>query len=280
MSVPLDAARQLRIEPLKLEENTPYPHAMSIVITPPWPQKGTWAIRSPETIGSNFGVLFIDHKVPGMEPVTLPRHPLRWVEKPGGIWKYDCALDYGINFGVEYQPGVDDITIRASITNRFQHDIENVGTQFCLMHTQVDDFIDRWAERTYILYKGEFIQMRHTRPGNPQGERPFFIVTNTSNIPPIEKGEIPRSWFADEQADIPLIATVSRDGKRLIGLAFDNAYKIMVNCDIPCIHADPKFADLKRGETSSVRGKIYLLENSSLDELLKRFYQDFPDWRK
>ncbi len=66
------------VTPAPLERGTPYPHPMSVMISPPWQQEGQWVLRSPETIGCNHGLLFIDHRRADNPPVTRPTHPLEW----------------------------------------------------------------------------------------------------------------------------------------------------------------------------------------------------------
>lgn len=266
------------IKPAPLERGAAYPHAMSVLISPPWEQQGEWVLRSPETIGSNHGLLFIDHRRDDMPPVTRPTHPLEWKRSRLGVLNYTCELDYGISFTVQIKAGKSDVSIHSSITNGYVADMSDSGNQYCLIQNGVKGFEDPQGERTFILVEGKWTALSRTKPGIPKGQRPFFIVTNTADLPKLEKPEIERSWWADEQADIPLIATVSQDGKRLVALAFDNSYKIMTNADIPCIHADPMFPDCKVGQTVDVRGKIYFIEGG-LEEARMRFLRDFPEWK-
>jgi hypothetical protein len=266
----------VKVEPVPVEG--PYPHAMSVAISPPWDQQGRWILRSPETIGSNHGLLFIDHSRPDMPPVTIPKHPLEWKRSRQGILFYDCALENGISFSVRIRPGKTDVEIVSTITNGYVADMTDSGNQYCLIQKGVQGFEDPRAERTFIRVKGKWVALARTRPGLKPGEKPFFIVTNTADLPPLPKAQIERSWWADEQADIPLITTVSEDGRRLVALAFDNSYKIMTNADIPCIHADPMFPDCPVGRTVGVRGKLYFVEGK-LDNVLPLFLRDFPEWR-
>ena len=270
---------QVKIRPSDIPADVQWPHFMSIRISPPWDQQGEWEIRSPETIGSNHGLLFIDHRRPDMLPVTNPSNEPKWHTENDGSLFYACRLDNGVRFAVKMTPGKNDVSIFSTFTNGFREHLNNIGNQYCLIQKGVKGFEDPKAERTFILVNGNWISLANTKPGQPnKGELPFFIVTNTRDQAPLEKVKIDRSWWADEQDNIPLIATVSEDGKHIVGLAFDNSYKIMTNACIPCIHADPKYPDCMRGNTVSIRGKIYFVEGK-LDDLLPLFYRDFPEWK-
>ena len=270
---------RVSIRPDPIPEDAHYPHAMAVRISPPWESEGEWVLRAPETLGSNRGLLFIDHERPDMVPVTWPRDRLAWVSDPTGSLGFEMELDMGIALLVRIVPGKDDMSIEAALVNSTGDPLSNMGFQFCLLHTEVPEFVDRKAERTFVLMNDEFVPLGSTKPGPTEGENPFFIITNTWDLDPWAPWEPGRSWFTEEgQADAPLIATVSKDGKRIVALAFDNAYKIMTNCELPCIHADPALPDCEDLGIVRIRGKMYFVEGT-LQDVLERFHKDFPEWR-
>ncbi len=189
------------VTPAPLERGTPYPHPMSVMISPPWQQEGPWVLRSPETIGCNHGLLFIDHRRDDMPPVTRPTHPLEWKRSRLGVLNYTCELDYGISFRVQIQPGKDEVSIYTSISNGYVADMTNSGNQYCLIQKGVKGFEDPMAERTFIRAKGKWLALNRTKPGIAKGQHPFFIVTNTADLPALDKPKIERSWWTDEQAE-------------------------------------------------------------------------------
>jgi len=266
----------VRPDPIPLDET--YPHRMAVRISPPWTEKGEWVLRAPETVGSNRGLLFIDHRRDDMLPAAWPLRPLRWTRNRDRSLEYECELDIGVVLRVCIAPEGPHVAVESVVINAGAADLENLGTQFCLVQSGIPAFADPGAQRTFICSGGKFVPLGNTRPGPAPGCNPMLIVTNTWDLEPWDSWEPGRSWFAECQADVPLIATVSREGNRLVAMAFDNAYKIMTNCDIPCIHADPKFPDCPAGATARIRGRIYFIEGS-LADALRRFKQDFPGWR-
>ena len=108
-----ETRRSVGISPFSVPPDREYPHEMAVLISPPWEQKGEWRLRAPETLGSNRGLLFIDHHREDMIPVTLPTHPLTWKNSPQGGLEYDCELEMGIVMGVRISPGQQCVDIRS-----------------------------------------------------------------------------------------------------------------------------------------------------------------------
>lgn len=272
---------EVTISPYEVGTDAEYPHYVAVRIRPPWPEEGEWVLRAPETLGSNKGLLFIDHHLETMIPVTRPMAPLDWKRQPNGALCYRAILDWDIEMDVCVVPEGDELTIEATLINDSFTDLADMGHQFCLVQSGIPAFHDRYAERTVYHTDGEFVRLSETEPGLGGGaEKPGFIITNMEQEPPWTPIEGSDSWVVQEQADLPLIATVSKENpERIVGLAFENAYKIMTNAGIPCIHADPKFPDAAQGETVQVRGKMYFIEGT-LADLEQRFYEDFPEWDK
>jgi len=268
---------RVSIRPDPIPPGEEYPHRMGVRITPPWKSGGEWLLRAPETLGSDQGLLFIDHSRDDMIPVTWPRQPLTWKQESGGL-EFECELDMGVVLRVRIVPHRDEVTIEGILINGSAADLSNLGTQFCLVQSEVTEFVDPLAERTLVMVGGKFVPLGSAPPGPAPGQKPMFIVTNTWNLDRWKPWEPGRSWFVEQQADIPLIATVSRDGTRVVAVAFDNAYKIMTNCDLPCIHADPRFPDCPPGGIVRIRGKLYFIQGS-LADVFRRFQRDFPGWQ-
>lgn len=267
----------VRIEPEPVPEGQAYPHPMAVRISPPWEQEGQWRLRAPETLGSNRGLLFIDHHRPDMVPVTYPVAPLRWTRDTDGGLRFAAELSMHILLHTRLVPGADEVSVYAMLINGTPYPLENMGYQFCLVQQGVAGFEDPDAERTFVLFDGEFVPLGRTKPGPVAGASPMFIITNTVGLAPFAPWDPGRSWVTRQQADAPLIATVSADGRRTVALAFDNSYKIMTNCDIPCIHADPQLPDCPADGSVRTRGKVYFIEGTPADALA-RFYRDFPEW--
>ena len=251
--------------------------SVTCAVLPPWAQARAWALRVPETIRCEMGLLFIDHEHDVFVPVTFPLEPPRWIDE-GGRMHYECHLDRGVRFRMEVREvDAHEVAIHGSLTNASEFDLERIDAQFCLVQTGIAAFEDPRGERTFLLLNGGFVPMASTEPGLPDGELPFFITAQT-RAGTIEPPNMERSWLVAETARIPLIATVSEDGARFVAIAFGEGLRLMTNCEIPCIHADPRFPRCPRGETVTIEGRVYFGEGP-LETVLERFYDDFPRWR-
>ena len=70
-----------------------------------------------------------------------------------------------------------------------------------------------------------------------------------------------------------LIGCYSADESMLLATAWE-PYQELFQGIGTCIHADFRIGGLKPGQTKTVRGKIYIIEND-VEELLRRYYHEF-----
>jgi hypothetical protein len=70
-----------------------------------------------------------------------------------------------------------------------------------------------------------------------------------------------------------LIGCLSADKKYLLATAWDQTQELFQGV-IVCLHNDPRFGGLHAGETKTLRGKVYIMENNP-DALLARYRRDF-----
>ncbi len=71
-----------------------------------------------------------------------------------------------------------------------------------------------------------------------------------------------------------LIGCVSADGKKLLATAWE-PYQELFQGVVVCLHSDFRIGGLAPGETKSIRGMIYVIDNDTA-ELLRRYRNDFP----
>src|SRR5207245_6893509 len=66
----------------------------------------------------------------------------------------------------------------------------------------------------------------------------------------------------------PVSAVKSAKGDRWILMAWDRCGRAWGNPEVPCLHADPIFADCPPGETVRVRGRLWFYVGSDIDSEL------------
>ena len=71
-----------------------------------------------------------------------------------------------------------------------------------------------------------------------------------------------------------IIARESTDGKWACGIAWEDFLSAQGHNPWQCMHLSVCVGPLKRGQSKSIRGKIYLLRGSK-DEVLRRYREDF-----
>ena len=82
----------------------------------------------------------------------------------------------------------------------------------------------------------------------------------------------------DPSPDIPsngLIGCFSEDGLMLLATAW-KPYQQLYQGLITCIHSDFRIGGLNSGETKTIHGKIYIMENNE-EKLLQRYHSDFGE---
>ena len=73
----------------------------------------------------------------------------------------------------------------------------------------------------------------------------------------------------------PVSAVRSAKGDRWILMAWDRCGRAWGNPEVPCLHADPVFADCPPGETVRVRGRLWFYEGSDIQRELERAQKAF-----
>jgi hypothetical protein len=80
--------------------------------------------------------------------------------------------------------------------------------------------------------------------------------------------------LAEPNAAGGIIARESTDGKWACGIAWENFLSAQGHNPWQCMHLSVCVGPLKRGQSKSIRGKIYLLHGSK-DDVLRRYRDDF-----
>jgi len=76
----------------------------------------------------------------------------------------------------------------------------------------------------------------------------------------------------------PYAACRSADGKRWIITAWENCHNPWGNERSPCFHSDPKFPDLKPGQTYRLHGWLSFFEGTDIEKEFERI--EATGWRK
>jgi hypothetical protein len=261
-------------EALKVECKLRPPEAVLanlVYIQAPW-MKQPINLRFPETIITGFGIHFIDHVRADMPGKTNIAELADWQRKDDGSYSYEWALSDNCRAGGTVIPGTDEVTVEYWFENG-QDKPTWVDTQFCLRLWD-DQFRDETGERTYIVSGGKWVRMADTDRGQGRRELCHYPCVGGLDLP---DNADPAGWGkARVTSDFGLVGCLATDGKHVLGIAWPHPKSILSNWLIPCFHADPVWPPCQPGVRVRVRGRLYLIEGT-LDDLLARYREDFPD---
>ena len=243
---------------------------------------GFFQMRYPETLRTSLGLHFIDHNRRDMLPLSMLDPFPRWqLDEATGVLSYWHKTEDGVEFGGTVTPYEDEIHMEYRVKNGTDQRLDRSSPQMCLTVSGSADFnkkADLTDCRAWI--DGKFTSLSETTPTPEQKGREPWVQVFT----PALKGFTGRRehlngwWVVDQFSDYGIIARVSRDGKHLVAIAWENAKGLMTNTRIPCLHAGPTGGKpIEPGEEVVWRGKIYLMANDPGD-LLARYKRDSAAW--
>ena len=266
-----------KVSLLPSPRKTDPPARQAVDIIPPWDTEGHLTIRVPETLQSNLGLFFIDHYRADMLPVVdLEKLPDWQLDPQTGALSYNCKLPNNVEFSGYLVPGDDVVDMKFTVKNGTDTKLERLRAQFCVVQSPCPTFNIPELTHTYIMNEGKWLALADTTFKKMVPDKPPWIICGLKDRPLPEPGTShPNAWYVcHERADVPLVATLSKDGKHVLALSWHGGGGIMSNGWIPCIHNDPAIPDCPPGESISVEGKLYLL-TGDLDDLKARYEQDF-----
>jgi len=201
-------------------------------------------------------------------------------EDKGPVWKKDGnSLEYTKDFGEIH------FVARATLTDDgilFHYEFVNHSATDHDMVTAVTDprmrtvFYDPRLERTYVHTTAGFELLAVDAPERltePLSEW-FPVRYMASYTNPVPADRVQRRSdgityrYRAERIDVPMIATLSQDGKWVAATFSREAGNVWSNPELTCQHADPE-APLTRGSSVQLEEKI-LIFRGSLDEALKK----------
>ncbi len=201
-----------------------------------------------------------------------------WKRKGKHLW-YEWSYPQGILLRFSARIDKDSLLLSYTIKNNSTKLLKRVLLHPCLPTTRAKSFFPqkKKSEPYYTdLYRRVFL-WSNGRPfpmsENEYGDREAHLAF-------MKKGETPVQWAwwknSKKTFDIPLIAVTSKDGQYVIAYCFEKALWASCNTgdERACVHLFPYFGQLRPGESSTVKGRLYILRGS-LESVFKRYMRDF-----
>ncbi len=249
----------------------------------PW-MKGSIELRFPEVLQSALGFHFLDHFRETIHPLhELDAYPI-WKRSPatGGL-SYTCKLHEGVTFRGEAVPEGDTVRLEFRVTNETGKPLEYLSSNMCLYLGGSPEFGQHHdLSRLFIVNGGALFPLSKTTPTaqEMQRELPWLLMLTRQGVKSFTGPKVSPTWWRVEQiAEENLMAAVSKDGKYLIGYAWDlPAETQMTNGGNPCLHTGPGVVrQIAPGTSYTWRGKVYFVPNDPA-RLLARYWQDKQEW--
>jgi len=190
-------------------------------------------------------------------------------------------LSDGVIVDHEITAARDEIDFRLLASNPTSKRSQALWAQPCI---RVDRFtglpddgrktVPDFARKCFIFLDGQLAHLPTTpwasearyTPG--QVYRPAHVDRNDVNPRPLST-LVPSNG---------LIGCFSENGDKIMAVAWQPYQELFLGV-ATCIHSDFRVGGLAAGERKEIRGKIYIVD-SDVDELVKRYKQDFPEHSK
>ena len=256
----------------------------------PGSEAGGLNVRSPHSPGDVFDFRTCEGVVVGstdfgLVQVKLPSHfgdgHKSW-QRDGKTWSYAWPYAQGVTVHIAVEPDGDSLKLNYTLQNTGSNALDAVLLHTCIPTTEAPGFFPSPTVRNAQTNWSELYDRLHVW----WGDRCFtFAETKLAASEPhlslMRKGATPVRWGwwvnSPETFDVPIVALTSRDGRKTVALAFEQAVWASSNTgdDRACFHLFPWFGRIEPGQSASVRGRLYVLKGGPND-VLKRFRLDFP----
>jgi hypothetical protein len=198
----------------------------------------------------------------------------------GKEMKLRCNVNDGLIVDHVITAGDDEVTFNLTVRNPTDHINEAHWAQPCVrlgdfagVETADPKCVDIKLSNSFIFLDGKLSRMP-TQPWATTARYTPGQVWCPLNVPRTDVNPRPLSTLVPSNG---LIGCFSEDGLWLFAMAFE-PYQELFQGVARCLHSDFRIGVVKPGESTSIRGKIYLMRNEP-EALLKRYSRDFSGQR-
>ena len=247
--------------------------------------EGWITLRLPETLQSDIGCHFIDHKISTLQQMSpLDPWPQWKLNEKTGEWRYECTTKEGLYFSAAARPYRDTVFLEFTARNETGHRLDFVDANPCFAMDGAADFHQAWKlDPIHALINGQWTSLALTTPTPAEKGREPWIAMLAKDAKNRFEGpkDSPTWWLLDQAADCNLLGSVSVDGKHLVAYVWDQSPRVMMsNTGHPCLHTGPSEGlMLEQGTAYTRRGRVYFMDNNP-DALLLRYRADKANWER
>ena len=239
--------------------------AYGLKVVPPWEDGGHLRINFPEHLES----------MPGTRGILRYSDVKRFGDRAKGRWVVaDDGRTAVLDAESAEQPGVfvkgeaevvskNRIEVSMRITNkRARRTLGAIRPLYCFQYQPLKGF-PAWRnnfEHTFWLVDGKLTALTGIKTEKPDARVKGGCVKRCPDQS--KSGFVMRhgGWI-DGGLDRAISVVTSLDGKRAMVIAWTPGKCLLSNAQIPCLHADPYYGDIKPGESKVAHGVLILTED-------------------
>jgi len=239
------------------------PLTYGLKITAPWRDGGHIILNLPE------------HLTHGANQQGI----LRWADNrredvEGNPWKlsadgHEATLDVespyrkGIRvIGKVQVAGDDRLVLSMKIVNNTARKLTHLRGLYCTHYRLLTGF-PSWGKglpHTWVLMDGAWRRLSEVPVKNPKTSVRWGRVKGRTAEP--NAFVTSRGAAIQGELDAAVAVVTATDGKRKLAISWKPGNTMLSNAGIPCLHADPYYADIPPGESREAEGIMIFTENS------------------
>ena len=214
---------------------------------------------------------------------TVVGHETKLVSaaKDGSRIELSCILKDGVTVQHLITASDDEVDFRLTAHNPTKKRSKAHWAQPCVRvgvftGTGADQTKDAYAyvKKSFLFLDGKQAMM----PTRDWATQARYVPGQVWAAPGVKRADVNPRPLHKDVPDNGLIGCYSDDDKMLFATAWE-PYQELFQGVGRCLHSDFRLGGLKPGETRSIKGKIYLVENN-IEALLERYRKDFPEHEK
>ena len=239
---------------IKLEKitDTGEKWAYGLQVSPPWPDDGRLYLNYPEHLEYRTGW--------GIARYSDKRENAWQVADDGksAFYEVDSLTARGVKVRAEVKVVEPDrVRFKVKITNNSRAlTLDNVKPLLCHQYRRLTGF-PQWRENlkhTYVVLDGKLAALADVPTEKPDANIKGASIKGRK--PYASSFVAKRGGIIKKQLDMSLSIIASLDEKRAVLITYDPGKSMLSNANIPCLHADPYFGDIKPGESKEATGYV------------------------
>ena len=242
-------------------------------------------IEGPEILGGALEIWYLEAFCrPGSTDrdwaETVIPHTTELIEAApdGRMLHLRSTLDDGVVVDHRISAGLDVVSFDVEATNPTDRPSDAHWAQPCI---RVDRFTGVEPRRNSEDYLPHCFVILDNRPAflptDPWAVDARYTPGQVFGAPEVPRADLNPRPLSPLTPSSGLIGCTSADGTKLLATAWE-PYQELFQGVIVCLHSDFRIGGLEPGESKTIRGKLYLVEND-FDALLERYRRDFPEHR-